>query len=238
MARPVLAIVGIALIGVGATMAVGFFWDSHSEAAAQVVQQVRSVKIETVSGSVDLRVGDVQATTVHQRFSYHWNTPGESYRLDGDQLVLSDCGRLCSVDYDVVVPKGTTVSGNANSGDITIDGVASANVSAASGTVTIHNVAGPVTAETESGDVIGDGLRGKVDAQVRSGTVKLSLDVAQDVRANASSGNVDVTVPKDSYRVEGNTDSGNRNIGINADSSASRTLDLTTNSGDVTVRGA
>jgi hypothetical protein len=238
MARPLLALGGIALIGIGIVVAGGFFLDSHEDSDASLSQVVRSVKIDTDSGSVHLRTGDVQTTTVHQSISYHWKKPGESYRLDGDQLVLADCGWNCSVDYDVVVPKGATVIGQADSGDITIDGLASADVRADSGSVNIHNVAGPVTAKADSGDVIGDGLRGKVDAETDSGSVKLTLEVPQDVRAHADSGDVELVVPRDKYRVEGSSDSGDRNIGIDADSSAARTLDLTTDSGDVTVRAA
>jgi hypothetical protein len=238
MARPILALGGIALIGLGVVVAGGFFLDSHSDAEAQITQQVRSVKIQTGSGSVNLSTGDVQATTVHQRFSYHLNKPGDAYKLDGDELVLADCGWNCSVDYDVVVPKGAIVTGNANSGDIAIDGVASADVSADSGSVNIHNVAGAVTAKADSGDITADGLRGQVDAQADSGTVKLTLDVAQDVHARVNSGDIELTVPRDSYRVEGGTDSGNRNIGITTDSAAARLLELNTDSGDVTVRAA
>jgi hypothetical protein len=238
MARPVLAIGGLALIGIGVVIAVGFFSDSHSEAQTQVVQQVRRVKLEIGGGSVNLRTGDVPATTVHQRFSYHWDKPGDGYKLEGDQLVLGGCGWNCTVDYDVVVPQGTTVTGDADSGDITIDGVASADVSADSGTVKIHNVAGPVTAKADSGDIVGDGLRGRVEARANSGAVKLTLDVPQDVLARADSGDVDLTVPRDNYRVQGDSDSGDRTIGVIVDGSAPRTLDLTTDSGNVTVRAA
>jgi len=238
MARPLLALGGIALIGIGVVVASGFFLDSHEDNDARLSQVVRSVKIETDSGSVHLRTGDVQATTIHRSISYHWKKPGDSYRLDGDQLVLSDCGWNCSVDYDVVVPKGATVSGKADSGSISVDGLVSADVRVESGSVTIHNVDGPVTAKADSGDVIGDGLRGKVDAQTDSGSVRLTLEVPQDVRAQADSGDVELVVPRDRYRVEGSSDSGDRNIGIAADSSAARTLDLTTDSGNVTVRAA
>jgi hypothetical protein len=238
MARPVLAIGGVALIGVGALIAVGWFTESNEQRERQITEQVRTVRLANDSGSVDLRVGDVAATTVRQRFSYRWSKPSEGFQLDGDQLVLGDCGWNCSVDYDVVVPPGTTVTGHVDSGDIQLDGVASADVTADSGSVKVRNVAGPLNATVDSGDIEGDHLGGKVDARADSGSVKLRLEVAQDVRVRVDSGNVDLTVPKGSYRVEGNSDSGNRDIKVTSDSSALRTLQLDADSGDVTVRPA
>ncbi|MDT7726905.1 MAG: hypothetical protein QOI21_3481 [Actinomycetota bacterium] len=256
MARPVLAIGGLALIGIGVVMAFGAFSETKVERPNEFTEQIRSVRVDNNDSSVSIRAADVTTTTVHQRFSYRWNEPGTSVHVEGDQLVLSGCGWNCDVAYDVVVPRGTTVSGKVDSGDLVLDGVASADVNADSGDVKIRNVAGTVsakansgnvelsgigqdvTARADSGNITGDGLRGKVDAQVSSGSVTLRLDVAQDVVARVDSGNVELTVPQDRYRVEGGTDSGNRDIGITTDSSATKLLRLDTDSGDVTVRAA
>jgi DUF4097 and DUF4098 domain-containing protein YvlB len=216
---------------------------------------VRTVRIDNDS-SVSIRAGDVTTTTVHQRVSYSWNEPGETARLDGNELVLSGCGWNCDVEYDVVVPKGTAVTGKADSGDVDLDGVASVDVSADSGNVKIRNVAGAVTAKADSGNVeltgigqdvtvkadsgniTGEGLRGKVDAKASSGSVTLRLDVAQDVVARADSGNVELTVPQDRYRVEGDSDSGRRDIEITTDSTAANLLRVDSDSGNVTGRAA
>ena len=237
MARPGLAIGGLVLIGVGVVMAFGAFSDSDIERQNQFTEQVRSVRIDNDS-SVSIRAGDVTTTTVHQRVSYRWNEPGETVRVDGDQLVLAGCGWNCDVKYEVVVPKGTTVTGKVDSGDVELDGVASADVSADSGDVELNGIGQDVMARADSGNITGDGLRGKVDAQVSSGSVKLRLDVAQDVVARADSGNVELTVPQDRYRVEGATDSGSRDIGVTTDSAATKLLRVDSDSGDVTVRAA
>jgi hypothetical protein len=255
MARPVLAIGGLAVIGIGVVMGFGAFSNSDIERRNEFTEQVRSVRVDNDS-SVSIRAADVTTTTVHQRVSYRWNEPGTSVHVEGDQLVLGGCGWSCDVAYDVVVPRGTTVSGKVDSGDFDLDGVASADVSADSGNVKIRDVAGTVSAQADSGDVelngigqdvtaradsgniTGNGLRGKVDAQVDSGSVTLRLDVAQDVLVRADSGNVEVTVPQDRYRVEGASDSGSRDIGVTTDSSAARLLRLDSDSGDVTVRAA
>ncbi|MGA6163112.1 DUF4097 family beta strand repeat-containing protein [Amycolatopsis magusensis] len=257
MARPGLAIGGIALIVAGAAIGLGWWWPSTSEATAQVSEPVQRVRIASDSGSVHIRTADVRESTVVQRFDYRWGEPSQSYSVEGNELVLADCGNWCSVDYDVVVPMGTAVTGHADSGAVVLTGVASADVSADSGNVEVRNVPGPVTVQASSGDItladIGDavkatansghitgtGIKGRVEADADSGDVELTMAAAQEVRAQADSGNVEVTVPTGSYRVEGTSDSGNRDISIpTGGSAASVLLQLDTDSGDVTVRQA
>jgi hypothetical protein len=251
-----MALGGIALIGFGVVFALGLGSGATKDNQAQLATPVRSVHVDSASGSVRVRAGDVPVTTVHQRFSYHWGKPDGGYRVNGDQLVLNTCGWKCTVDYDVVVPRGVTVTGHADSGDIDLIGVASADVSVNSGGLTVRDVAGSVKAQADSGDIAlagigqdvtakagsgritGETLRGKVDAQADSGSVTLRLGIAQDVRARSDSGDVDVTVPNGSYRVQGTTDSGDRMIGVPVDAFAARTLQLDTDSGDVRVRPA
>ncbi|MBN6035791.1 DUF4097 family beta strand repeat-containing protein [Amycolatopsis sp. 195334CR] len=257
MARPGLAIGGIALIVAGAAIGFGWWWPSTSEATAQVDTKIQRVRLASDSGSVHVRAADVQQSTVVQRFDYRWGEPDQSYSVNGDELVLADCGNWCSVDYDVVVPFGTTVSGDADSGEIVLTGVASADVTADSGSVDVRNVAGPVTVQVSSGNVTladlgstakvvansgkisGTGLKGSVDAQADSGDIELVMAAAQEVKAHADSGEVEVTVPPGTYRVEGDTDSGSRDISIPTGGGGTAVLlQLNTESGDVTVRQA
>lgn len=257
MARPGLAIGGIALIVAGAAIGFGWWWPSTSEATAQVDSKIQRVRLASDSGNVHIRTADVRQSTVVQRFDYRWGEPDQSYSVNGDELVLADCGNWCSVDYDVVVPFGTTVSGDADSGEIVLAGVASANVTADSGSVDVRNVAGPVTVQVSSGNVrladlgdavkvvansgsiTGTGLKGRVEAEADSGDIELTMAAAQEVKAHADSGEVEVTVPPGAYRVEGNSDSGNRDISIpTGGSGATVLLQLDTDSGDVTVRQA
>jgi DUF4097 and DUF4098 domain-containing protein YvlB len=256
MGRPILALGGIALIGAGVALTFGFFADSTASAAGLVSTAVHSVRIDQNSGSVQIRVGDVQGATINQTFHYSFGKPDNAYKLSGDQLVLSDCGWNCRVDYVVVVPVGTMVTGESSSGDISLNGVASADVSASSGSVDVRNVAGAVTVKASSGDITldsiakdvkvkassgnitGSGLGGKVDAESSSGQLKLTLTDIGDVRAVAHSGDIDVTVPKATYRVLGNSDSGNRTIGVTQDPSATHVLQLDSSSGDVDVHAA
>jgi hypothetical protein len=256
MARPALALGGIVLIGVGVALAFGWWSSSTAEADAQMAAPIRSVRLEGRSGDVAVRAGDVPVTTVHQRFRYRGSRPGDAYAVEGDRLVLRECGWNCTVDYEVIVPRAATVSGHVGSGDIILDGVAAADVSVNSGDMTIREVPGTVRAQAGSGDLIlsgvgqevsarsssgdirGDRLRGRVTARADSGDIELHLDAVQDVTAGADSGSVRLTVPPERYRVQGQSNSGARDIRVVQDPAAARLLDVTTSSGDVSVRAA
>ena len=256
MARPLLALGGIVLIGVGLATAFGWGWGSDFETTDTVSGTIRSVKLEADSGSVKIRTG-TGPSTVREKVSYHWRgKPGDTFfRVDGDQLVLTACGSNCSVDFEVVVPAGVPVTGRIDSGGLDVAGVASVDVQADSGHARVEDVAGPVKLRldsgaidvadvgevqlhADSGRIKGSGVRGPVDVTSSSGSVDLSLTQPNNIKVAADSGSVDVTVPGGPYRVVGSTDSGRREIKVPTDGSAPNTLDLSTDSGSVTVRAA
>ncbi|GAB3140247.1 DUF4097 family beta strand repeat-containing protein [Amycolatopsis sp. NPDC004378] len=256
MARPLLALGGIVLIGVGLATAFGWGWGSDFENTQTLSETIRSVKLEGDAGSVKIRTG-TGPSTVHQKVDYHWRSkPGDTfYRVDGDQLVLTDCGTNCSVDFEVVVPAGVPVTGRVDSGGLDIAGVASVDVQADSGHARVEDVpglvklrmdsggtdlrnVGEVQLHSDSGGIRGTGVRGPVDVTSSSGGVDFSLVQANNVTIKADSGSIDVRVPGGPYRVVGDSDSGHRSVDVPTDGSAPNTLDLTTDSGSVTVRAA
>lgn len=198
----------------------GWGWEYTHESETTLRQTIQSVNIENDSGSVRIRTG-TGPVTVHQRLAYHQrNTPSDAFRVTGSQLVLGACGYRCSASYDVVIPAGLSVTGHLDAGDLDVAG------------------AGSVDVVSDSGDVRGSDLHGPAVVQADSGDVTLTLAHRNDVTVRADSGSVDVTVPHGAYRVSGSTDSGDRRINIGQDPSAGKTLDLTTDTGDVYVHGA
>lgn len=108
-------------------------------------------------------------------------------------------------------------------------------VQAASGEVTVDNAKGNVTVAAESGGVHAKGVGGAVDVRSHSGDVDVALTAAQNVTARADSGAVNVTVPRSGYRVLTGTDSGDVHSDVPNDPSGRHTLDLHTESGDITI---
>ena len=256
MARPLLALGGIVLVGIGVATAFGWGWGwgSSFDTTTPLTATIRSVRLDGDSGTVKIRTGS--AASVHQHVSYHWQgKPGDAFHVDGDQLVLAGCGNHCSADFEVVVPAGIPVTGKLDSGGLEVVGASSVDVQADSGHAKVEDVSGPVKLRldsgsielsnvgevqlhSDSGSIKGEGIRGPVDVTASSGSVKLALSQANDVKVKADSGSVDLTVPGGPYRISGSSDSGHRSISVPTDGSAPRTLDLTTDSGSVTVRAA
>lgn len=256
MARPLLALAGIAVIGVG--VAIGFGgWGFGSTVSrdATLSQEIRGVKLENGSGDVRIRTAS-GAARVHQTLRYHFSgQPGDAYRVEGDQLVIVDCGRNCTADTELVVPAGIPVTGSSDSGTLDFAGVGSVDVTADSGRAQVrdvpglvklqldsgaaelHNV-GQVQVHSQSGRIEGDGLRGPVDVSASSGRIELALAQPANVKAQADSGRVELTVPRGgSYQVTGNSDSGHRSIDVPQNSGPdAKTLEVTTDSGSVTVK--
>jgi DUF4097 and DUF4098 domain-containing protein YvlB len=220
MSRPALAIGGLALIGAGLAIGLNWWWPNTAEADHQVAQPVTGVRLDVNSGDVRITASDVTTTSVHERFHYSGSRPDHAYQLEGAQLVLAGCGHDCTVDYEVVVPRGTTVNGSAKSGDVVLDGVVGTDVTSNSGEVRVTDAAGPVKVHANSGDI------------------EIGLASPQDVHADANSGSVTVTVPADRYRVDVRTRSGDQDVAIPTDPAGAHVLDLQANSGDVRVEPA
>ena len=212
--------------GVGGTT----FEDSEG-----INQSITEVRFNNDSGDVRISVGD--STEVKRIVEYGNDKPGRSFQVEeGSTLVLQECPvRDCRISYEVTVPAGTKVSGRADSGDIELEGVASANVEADSGDVTVRDVDGAVNASADSGSVDLTDIGGAVVADADSGNVNISLTAAQDVTATASSGNIDLAVPAGEYVVEAAADSGSVNSDIDSDSAADTKLKLQADSGNITV---
>ncbi|MFC3448121.1 DUF4097 family beta strand repeat-containing protein [Amycolatopsis speibonae] len=255
MARPLLALGGIALIGVGVLTGLGWWWPSDAEATAELTQQIKNVRVDNDEGALKIRTGG-GPVKVQQKFEYRWNKPGDAYRVDGDTLVLEGCGNNCEVAYEVTVPAGIPVSGRLDSGSVDIAGASTVDITVDSGRVEVRDVPGTVkvksdagrvelanigqavTVHASSGAVKGERLGGNVEARTDSGRIDLELVTGADVTARTDSGSIEVQVPSGDYNVTGTTDSGHRDIDVNQSGSAQHKLDLNTDSGSVTVKAA
>lgn len=201
LGRAALAVGGVVLIGVGLLVAFDWEWGAKADATVMrtVDARVGTVTVDNGSGEVSVRAADVERTTVRQHFRYDEMRPDDTFEVDGDVLTLRECDGDCSVDYEVLVPRGVLVDGETGSGEVELTDI------------------------------------GSVDVESGSGDVRVTTSEPADVRVSTGSGSVDVTVPDDGYRIAGETDSGEREIGVSADDGADHTLDLSSDSGDVVV---
>jgi DUF4097 and DUF4098 domain-containing protein YvlB len=162
----------------------------------------------------------------------------------------------CRASIVLHVPPGTKVDVRSGSGDLTASGISGpVHMKTGSGDVNATGLTGDAELHTSSGDVNVRGLGGAVRLRTASGDINaedLSADTLQavtssgdvgldfrlaprDVDAATASGDVDVSLPAgQTYRVEADTGSGDRNV-IGDDPASTRIVRARTSSGDVTV---
>jgi hypothetical protein len=220
--------------------------------------KVSEIVLTGASGDVAVRTAPIAETRI-TRVIHRSSDPGQTYRLEGTVLHIdTDCGRNCSVSYDIEAPAGVAVRGELKSGDVALDGVGATDVTLTSGDVTVRNATGKVRVQGTSGDIsvldgrAGADIRttsgdvralniagGPVTAVVTSGDVDVKLTTATSVTAETTSGDVNVIVPTGSYRIAADTGSGDdRIIGVVNDPASKNVITLQTRSGDATVSGA
>ena len=209
---------------------------------ATLDDRVHTVEIDEPDGDITVK-GSEQATGVEvaRTVSYRdGRTVGTTFEVDDGVLVLSGCGRNCTVDYTIELPVGVDVRGATSNGAIELTGVNEVDVSTNNGRIELDDVAGAVEAETSNGRIEGRGLAGTgVQASTSNGAIDLRLSTPQDVDARTSNGAIDLAVPTDGagYRVTTDTSNGGVEVDIDEDSDGEFALDLATSNGSITVTG-
>jgi DUF4097 and DUF4098 domain-containing protein YvlB len=209
---------------------------------ATLSDQVSTIEIDEPGGSVTvLGVEGATGIEVSRTVSYRGERPeGETHEVDGDVLVLSGCGRNCSVEYTIELPVGVDVRGSTSNGSIELTGVNAVEVSTNNGRVELDDVTGRIDAETSNGRIEGRNLAGAgVRARTSNGAVDLRLTTPQDVDARTSNGAIDLEVPTGAgYRVETDTSNGSVDVETDEDAAGEFLLDLATSNGAITVTGS
>jgi DUF4097 and DUF4098 domain-containing protein YvlB len=127
---------------------------------------------------------------VKRHVRYRDRKPGPTDSAAGDTLtVKTSCGPVCRVDYEVTAPRGIRVAGRNGSGDVDLNGIASATVTVGSGRLRIRGASGDVTASAGSGDVDLAEVAGNVVSRTGSGDLRLA-GVTGTTTAEAGSGNI------------------------------------------------
>jgi len=185
-----------------------------------VTDEITALHANTGAGEIVINESD--RTGVHVTETLHWrgDKPQDGHQVDAGTLTLRYRCHDCSVDYEVEVPKGLDVK-----------------VDSGSGTITLRQLTGPVSAATGSGDIEARGLAGRqVTATTGSGEVKLRFAAAPDnVHVETGSGEGAVWVPSGSYNVTADPGSGEREVSVVQDPSSPRTVVVKTGSGDARV---
>ena len=166
--------------------------------------------VDTGSGSIDVRSGSASEAIikgevrVRKRGFFGRSVDAEEVLAEVQEnppIVLDD-GRLrvghfddrglakrVSISYEIIVPAETEIIADTGSGSITIRDIAApVTADTGSGSIKLENIGGPVSADTGSGSVHADGVAGAFHADTGSGSVYLMQTAPGDVTVDTGSG--------------------------------------------------
>ncbi|HET6548613.1 MAG TPA: DUF4097 family beta strand repeat-containing protein, partial [Solirubrobacter sp.] len=202
-------------------------------------------RISAGTGDITLmpaRDGNVSIDS-HAEGTLH--TPRVAVDVTGsDVSVTGGCSEFtfgrCRADLLVRVPEGTAVRVDASSGNLAADGLSGdVDLRTSSGDVVARGLSGTVMLKSASGDVDGLDLSASaVSARTSSGDATLTFTSPPSAaEAWTASGDVTIEVPPgpEKYRVDLETASGDRQLGVETSESSAHVLRAHTNSGDATV---
>jgi DUF4097 and DUF4098 domain-containing protein YvlB len=240
------AVVAVVCI-IGAAVQIGF-WSLgtvHHDLHRTIPGPVDALRINARGGDVNVLAGTGGDVVIDAESSGGVHVPRVTADVRGDLVTINGgCPTFnfghCSATITVRVPADTAVQVDSVSGDVTATGLTRGiDVRTASGDVSAIDVGGTLSLQSASGDVQGARLYADtVHAKTASGDVNLDfMNPPQTADAETASGDASILVPptSDGYRVEVDTDSGDRSVGVRADGASTRLLRARTHSGDAMV---
>lgn len=158
----------------------------------------------------------------------------------------------------ITVSGASSVDVQASSGDVSVDAATgSVDVTSTSGDIKIANAGADVRAKSSSGDIAVNGVAGTLTMQTSSGRLQatgtkgasttahgssgdivVSPAVAQNLDLQTTSGDITVTAPGGSYKVDVPSGSGDHRIGIPTDPNGQLSITASSSSGDVRINPA
>jgi hypothetical protein len=197
-------------------------------ASYTIGQPVGGISLDADAGSVQVEAAD-GPVSVTETAHYTDDKPPSDHKVDGTTLTLTggDCAHVrtangrCQIDWTIRAPAATALELKGGAGEITVTGFA-----------------GPIKARGGAGGITGHRLTSReVDAKAGSGGVELTFVQPPDrVRATASAGGVDLTLPAGTrYDVRAHADTSDPDVEVDTDDSAPHKIIARTGAGSVHV---
>jgi len=223
LACAVLAAIG----GCGALTQVGA--GAHNGAAQNftISAHVTTVVIEGGASSISVTGADRGTILVSQHPSYSEAPPATSRRVAGTTLTLSySCNAelVCSVEYDVQVPRDVAV-----------------RASTRAGAITLTSLGGDVSAQTDAGLITANDLSSATVAlKSNAGGVIAAFSTAPgSVSASTNIGAISITVPgKLSYQIHTHTYVGSSSVTVPKNPASPHVITASSDLGSITISPA
>lgn len=209
-----------------------------------------NVSVSTNSGNVRLKPGSDNQVHVsgHLHAGNGWFGGGDAEsRMDqiasnppivqnGNDILIGerhsgDRYRNISIDYEVTLPRASSIEASTGSGDVDLQDVgAKFKGSSGSGNVRAKNLRGAANLETGSGDIeLDQSAPGDVRAQTGSGSIRLN-NISGGLKAGTGSGDIELSgTPATDWKI----DTGSGSVRLTLGSSAHFNLSASTGSGSI-----
>jgi DUF4097 and DUF4098 domain-containing protein YvlB len=223
------------------------------------------LEVLTRSGDITVRNGSGGTVSIHATIHTGSSWFGSDHKAEAQQLQSNPPIRQngnniridyininnISIDYDITVPENTTLRAHTGSGDQTIEGLkGSVELESGSGDLRLARLTGDMRFQTGSGNVSGRELSGPARVKAGSGDIQFDEIAVGDVDIRTGSGNITVNGINGGFHAEaGSGDirgkgspknmwsvrTGSGNVTLNVPSDAAFDVDISSNSGSVTL---
>lgn len=210
--------------GCGALGKVGASAHNPPAASFTVSARVTAVVINGGAGSVDVTGSARSTVSVSQQATYTDTPPKATHVLHGTTLTVSyTCPAqiVCSMSYQVQVPRDVAVS-----------------VSTGAGAVTLTSLAGALSAHASAGLITADDLRSPVATfKTNAGGVIATFSAApRSLTATTNVGPITLTVPGSvAYRLNTHTFVGTSTVTVPRSSSPAHTISASSDLGSISI---
>jgi len=223
------------------------------------------LEVLTRSGDITVRNGTAGTVSIHAKIHSNNSWFGGDHKAEVEELqknppirqngnsIRIDYVNLrdMSVDYEITVPENTAIRAHTGSGDQTVEGLrGNVDLESGSGNLRLSRLTGEMRFQTGSGNVKGHELSGPAKIKAGSGDIEIEEMGAGDVDIHTGSGNITVSNINGGFHAEaGSGDirgkgspknmwsvrTGSGNVTLNVPSDAAFDVDISTNSGTVTL---
>jgi DUF4097 and DUF4098 domain-containing protein YvlB len=223
------------------------------------------LEVLTRSGDITVRNGPAGTVTIHAKIqsSNSWfggDHKPEVQELENNPPIRQEGNTIrvdyvninnISVDYEITVPEDTMLRAHTGSGDQIIEGLkGNVELESGSGDLKLARLTGDMHFQTGSGNVRGRELSGPARVKAGSGDIEIEEMGAGDVDIRTGSGNITVNGINGGFHAEaGSGDihgkgspknmwtvrTGSGNVTLNVPSGSSFDVDISSNSGSVTM---
>lgn len=213
-----------ALGGCGALKQVGA--GAHNGAAQNytITGHVTTVVIDGGASSISVTGSDRGTILVSQQASYSKTPPATSRRVAGDTLTLSYSCRaqlVCSVEYDVHVPRGVAV-----------------RASTRAGAITLTSLGGDVSAQTDAGLITANDISSAtVELKSNAGGIIAAFSAAPgSVSTSTNIGAISITLPGAvAYQIHTHTFVGSSTVTVRKNAASPHVITASSDLGSITI---